>query len=352
MITELTKEQEAEMPRFVEKWTKIGLCTDPADREKAEVGIQKAYAQQGRQKPVVLWYNSPYEMVLAASLAYEAYHENKSKIENKDGTKNIELMKQVVEKALATEIDYNNIPSKLKSTARSLMSNICYGQHDANWLAFYDYFREVLGLVEETKSLDGFWEIGESAGWFLPFDEYCFICERHEIVSVDEQGRLHSETGPALKYPPTPAFPDGFKLYVHHGVRIPEHVIERPETITLQEIDNESNAEVRRVMVTQYGEGKYLVDSGAKVVSEDEWGILYRKQMRDDEDMVQVMVKNSTPEPDGSIKTYFLRVDPEYRMLMPNNRFGAKFEPTPLNAIASTFSLTGEQYAKVKGCQS
>lgn len=352
MITELTPEQEAAMPKYVEKWTAIGLDTNPADRQKAEEGIRKAYAQQGRNMPIVKWYASPYEMVLNAALAYKAYHANKNKIENKDGTKNVEFMKEVVEKALSEKIDYTNVPSSLKSEARSLMSNICYGQHDANWLAFYDFFRTELGLVEETKSLDGFWEIGESAGWFLPFDEYCYISDRHEIVSVDEAGRLHAEDGPALKYRSSENIPGGFKLYVWHGVKIPEHVIERPETITVDEIDKETNAEVRRVMITKYGDGRYLKDSGATKVSEDDWGTLYRKELRDDEPIALVEVKNSTPEPDGSIKTYFLRVDPQYRILQSNNRFGPRYEPTPLNAIASTFGLTGEEYARVRGCES
>ena len=42
-IEKLTPEQEARFPEFVEKWTRIGLCTDPADRPAAERAIAEIY---------------------------------------------------------------------------------------------------------------------------------------------------------------------------------------------------------------------------------------------------------------------------------------------------------------------
>jgi hypothetical protein len=56
-------------------------------------------------------------------------------------------------------------------------------------------------------------------------------------------------------------------------------------------------------------------------------------------------VKNSTPEPDGSVKTYFLRVHPECRPLLRDNQFGEPQQLTAHNAIASTFGLKGEEYS-------
>jgi len=34
MIDKLTKEQESRFPEFVDKWTKIGLSTESADRKR------------------------------------------------------------------------------------------------------------------------------------------------------------------------------------------------------------------------------------------------------------------------------------------------------------------------------
>ena len=56
-----------------------------------------------------------------------------------------------------------------------------------------------------------------------------------------------------------------------------------------------------------------------------------------------VKILNSTPEPDGTQKPYFLRVHPEIRLLLKDGA-GETQTPTPLNAIASTFGMTGKQY--------
>ena len=51
---------------------------------------------------------------------------------------------------------------------------------------------------------------------------------------------------------------------------------------------------------------------------------------RKDEPMVMVEVRNSTPEPDGSRKTYFLRVPPRTQ--------------TAREGVAWTFGLTADEY--------
>jgi hypothetical protein len=65
--------------------------------------------------------------------------------------------------------------------------------------------------------------------------------------------------------------------------------------------------------------------------------------MPGDEPLVMVKVINSTPELDGSSKPYFLRVHPELRVLL-RDRVGDAQALTPLNAVASTFGLTGAEY--------
>ena len=59
MITRLTAKQRARFPEFVEKWTKIGLCTDPADRPRAEAAISEMYKQAGLHTPQIVWCGSP-----------------------------------------------------------------------------------------------------------------------------------------------------------------------------------------------------------------------------------------------------------------------------------------------------
>lgn len=87
-----------------------------------------------------------------------------------------------------------------------------FGQHDAYWLAFHDYFRDKAGLVSETDGVSGLMELAKSAGWFLPHAYLCWVCERPLELAFDQDGKLHSDDGPAVKYP------DGWNLWGNHGL--------------------------------------------------------------------------------------------------------------------------------------
>jgi len=105
-------------------------------------------------------------------------------------------------------------------------------------------------------------------------------------------------------------------------VQIPfkqRHIVEKPWLITVSDIEAERNAEIRRVMIDRYGPARYAADSGATIVHElpaDHAMVglrtarVLRKEVPDDEPIIYVDLLNSTPEPDGSVKRYQLRVDP------------------------------------------
>jgi hypothetical protein len=140
----------------------------------------------------------------------------------------------------------------------------------------------------------------------------------------DAQYRLHNEHGPAV------AYLDGFSIYAIHGVRVPADIVEHPENITIQQIDGESNAEIKRLMIDRYGMERFLTDGNAKKIHQDICGELYRREVKNDEPIVAVKVVNSTPEPDGTYHVYFLRVPPTVK--------------TARAAVAWTFEIDPSQY--------
>jgi hypothetical protein len=136
-------------------------------------------------------------------------------------------------------------------------------------------------------------------------EDFCIVSDRPEILTVDEQNRPHSDTGPFCRWR------DGTALYSVHGVRVPAWIVERPQDLTCRHIDKEQNAEVRRVMVERYGMDRYMRDGGARCVDEGRDGRrLFRKEQDSDEPLVMVELVNSTPEPDGHHKKYLVRVPP------------------------------------------
>jgi hypothetical protein len=68
-IDRLTDEQRAAFPVHVERWTKIGLCTDPADRPRAEAGIAGCYRAAGMKPPQIVWVPSPLVACIAGPIA-------------------------------------------------------------------------------------------------------------------------------------------------------------------------------------------------------------------------------------------------------------------------------------------
>jgi hypothetical protein len=149
-------------------------------------------------------------------------------------------------------------------------------------------------------------------GWWWPYEGFVILTDRPSVVARDVQGRLHRTDGPAV------AYRDGYGLWAIHGVRLPQEVVEAPETLTAERILGEPNAEVRRVMIERHGQERFLRAAGAALVDEDTDALgfprrLHRVVIPGDEDLVMVEVTNSTPEPDGHRKSYMLRVAPALR---------------------------------------
>jgi hypothetical protein len=203
----------------------------------------------------------------------------------------------------------------------------------AKWNSRLPYLRGVHDLSHDTAKELAKWRDGALYfHWGPLFENESILCDSAKkiILSIpavlrkDGQNRLHCDDGPAV------VISGSVTVYAIHGMRIKEHIIERPENITIKEIEEEENIEVRRVMIEKYGVDRFLLDSGAKQIHEDSYGSLFRKTTSDEEPIVIVKVRNSTPETDGSFKDYFLRVPPEIK--------------TAHQAIAWTFGIKTNEY--------
>ena len=183
------------------------------------------------------------------------------------------------------------------------------------------------------------WEkLAKSCGWIYCFENICFICNRPTEIHQTTDNRLHCETGPAL------LFSDGYSIYAYKGILVSKQVIMAPNSLTVKQIIKEKNQEVRRVMIERFGQVRFLKESGASLIHEDETGKLWKKELANDEPVLMVEVINSSPEPTGEYKTYFLRVHPELRLLFPNGELGDPQPMTAHSAIASTFGKTALEY--------
>lgn len=156
--------------------------------------------------------------------------------------------------------------------------------------------------------------VAAACGWWWPLRGLTILTERPVSILRDSQGRLHADRGPAIQYR------DGWSLHAWHGVAVPRHVAERPHRITIEQVDDEADPDVRRVLVERYGIVRYLVDSGATEIQRDRFGALYRQDAArpvagdhppDRTPRMFVHVRNATQEADGTQRDYLLRVPPD-----------------------------------------
>jgi len=207
--------------------------------------------------------------------------------------------------------------------------------------SFVSFFREVCGLdLGEEMSARALAYVGtaESACWWWPHKDFVMVCERPVQIRRDAQGRLHSATGKAIEWP------DGWGFYRIHGVTVPEDLVTHPEQLTVSRISGERNAEVKRTMLEIFGLARYVAESKAEVLHENEDAAGRRRRLLRHDGMMFVEVHNSTPEPDGYRKTYLLAVHPELRPIRKGRELGQPQALTCQNAVASTFGLRGSEY--------
>lgn len=255
----LTQAHKDQIPAWFEHWAKIGMCTEPADKPRAEAAIREIYKMRGLGEPRFVWVRSPLEA--------------------------------------------------MKSVKNMVLSNSFRGSNDAYWVGLYRFCQEVVGKkydAERTKHLHLWSEIAQSAYWWWPFERGVCISDRPRIMALDERMRSHSDAGPAI------AFRDSFEIHCWHGVRVPKLVIEEPHKITADMIKKQSNQEIRRVMIQRFGGERFIKEFGCTKTHEDDYGVLYHGQDQGRE-IAYVKVVNGTAEPDGTYKDYFLCVRPESR---------------------------------------
>jgi hypothetical protein len=222
-IMNLPKEQESLFGEYTQKWLKIGISTEPVDFEKAKTAACLAYRLAGLKEPSNFHIaNSPIDAV------------------------------RLIKKIDNSKSEYD------------IFNDMSYGSMDAPWLAFYDYFREVVGLKEETQNILGLIDLAKHCGWVSFYEDTVVFQHRPEIIKFDDQKRLHCEDGPAIRYR------DGYSVYSWHGTSIPAEWIEKKSKLTPKIALTWENIEQRRCACEILGWATILRELNSTVIDADD----------------------------------------------------------------------------------
>lgn len=323
-------------------WRAIALSTEAVDRAATEETVLGLYAEALPETapPQIIWCRSPLEAARLVAAEPDrlgapardrirdlTWSLGRARLAERLGPREFgrvwqaacgeiaPLMSTLIARVCtAVEEQIAETDAAARTALRVALTHAVHGQFDAAWLPLY----EAAGMAS------GLGRMARAAGWWWPFENAVILTERPLALRLDDQDRLHHGDGPALVYP------DGFAVYSWRGTPLTGEFGRRLAATTPETIRAEENAELRRMMVEHYTPERFLKDSGAQPVHQDEAGKLWRIEMGKDESIVMVEVVNSSPEPDGTFNVYFLRVPPS--------------TPTAKAGVAWTFGLTEDEY--------
>jgi len=254
-IDKLTPEQEAQIAVYRAKGLQIGLNTEPTDRLKAIEVIKELYQFIDKPIPnIFIFVRSPFEAQIVANELI-VNDDDDAKLNAWNFVENDEWVKNIIGNKSRTK-DYKFVATH----------NYGYGSNETFWVHFYHFFKEQCGIEYPEKSQRGleiFDKVSQCSGWHYIFDKCAIICDRPVALKMENRV-MHCEDGPAIEYA------DGVKIYVIEGHVLNEQIVMAPETLTLEQIDNEENAETKRIMINRYGVSKYMLETEAKQIDVDQ----------------------------------------------------------------------------------
>ncbi|MEV0901732.1 DUF6745 domain-containing protein [Actinoplanes sp. NPDC049802] len=372
----LTHAQESMAAAIEDQWLATATETGPADRAAAEEGVREAYRLAGAPPPErIHWFGSPRSGAAAAALLSgraepgpesppwfaEAHAglrrqgwapgesagrpvrgrvrtapwaaarkaalaalgaDGWAQLSAAAGRRSWPLVMDMVAGRLRSRLS-EDLAADLPGAGPVVLDAV-YGQHDGPWLSTFEAAARLCPEAGLSAGLAGLARVARHSGWWWAFERVAVLTQRPVTLARDNVGRMHRGEGPAME------FADGYGLWAWRGMPIPSALAAELPSLTVDRVRRETNAEIRRVMLEHFGYERYLREAGARRMSADETGTLWWLDLPGDEPLAMVEVINSTPEPDGTSRVYWLRVPPRTR--------------SAREGVAWTFGLTENEY--------
>ena len=261
-ITELTKEQEARFPEWVDRWIKIGLCTEEADWGVFDKNIRIAYQKAGITFPNrIVRVQSPIVGAFASAIA-EGILRNGAV----GGAVGV-----AVGVAVGDAVD-GAVGGAVRDAAKRIEWHYWLGGQFwvGGWWggpAFVSFLTDVCGLelpIDISERALAYRKICESVNYVWPNKSFVMVCNRPKFIKKDEQGRLHSQTGHAIQYR------DGWGISAWHGTVIPDIWITDPLSLTPKIALQQENLDKRRAACEILGWHRILTELNAVSINKHE----------------------------------------------------------------------------------
>lgn len=252
MKKELTEQNKAAAPKYVDKWVSIGLNTDRFTLDEAIDIIHPIQeVLLGSKKTPVLVFDNPTQSWIACHFAQQ-------------------------------NVPVNEIPGKVKEFIEGknrfklepFCSPFLSGSFSVPNFSFYDFMFNEVGVEIDAELLRKYkiWEASTRLGMIFPLENVCIVSQKPIKISRNEAGQIHADCdGPAIEY----AGEMGEKVFALNGVTVPEWLAVTPShKLILEQYNSISNADIKMEFVRKFGIERML-ECGKKIDSyenyDNEW---------------------------------------------------------------------------------
>jgi len=207
IIKELTKKQEAQIPKYIDKYIK--LASKPTNRKEATKAVQNLYISAGFEKPIVIYGKSPFQTAVMVAMCKILF---KDRVIKDDSQLRSQLRSQL-DSQLRSQL-YSQLGSQLGSQLRSQLGSQLDSQLGSQlkninsdwWLVVYWLiwagwytFGQYIGVKFDNKILKIFMDFVMNVLFIIPYKGIAFVSETPTQISFENQ-RLSNKTEPAIKY--------------------------------------------------------------------------------------------------------------------------------------------------------
>ena len=318
-IDRLTPGQATRLGETYQEWLAVGRSCEPLDRAEVCQIVNEFYSCIGKPKPAVMFFGSPAMCIVAwgvlrrisTQLGGQLGDQLRDQLRDQLGDQlRDQLWGQLGDQLWGQLGDQlgdqlgGQLRDQLGVQLWGQLSNYFGGQHWCSWAVFYSFCAEI-GVKypgDAQTKLDRWLRQSRGMHWWFPYSRIVLVSERHVELNLDDRGRLHSGDRMACRYS------DGWGVYAWHGTRMPAQYYDQP--VTTVAILAERNAEVRRALIERYGQDRFMLDSGARVIDADpdHGAELLAIDLPEDPDGRMVALKLRCP---STSAVYVVRVPPE-----------------------------------------
>jgi hypothetical protein len=289
MRSRLTPEHKELLLNLRNEWIDRIMSCWPINTAELHEGVRWIYGEMGLPMPKIFYATSPYElfsMVHWDSIdegsnllmhVYKVFYPIREAVSRSTS----DLWETIWQftwdsKDEITEITLDELGPFVRAALMDMeegLSNLwyeAYSPKDAGYFGFLIDLCQRIGRrirIAPPERLTKCFAWFKSNVWYIFFFERAvYVCGAPQYIRLDDRGRLHNSSGPAM------CWSDGWSVYAWHGVPVPRQWIEHPEEITRDTLVRETNAERRRALMEILGSDRFAALLDLEEVHREAWG--------------------------------------------------------------------------------